>query len=108
MNIHMKKIFLFCLFCGTMATSFAQKETFDLTTYSAPKAWKKETSETAIQFSKEDAAKGTYCMITLFKAVPGTANSKENFDLTWTSVVKEMVTDATPRKCRHLKLITPA
>ncbi|HEY6062687.1 MAG TPA: hypothetical protein VIV35_03705, partial [Chitinophagaceae bacterium] len=48
-----------------------------------------------VQFSKEDAAKGTYCLITLYKAAPGTANSKENFDLAWTSIVKEMVTVST-------------
>ncbi len=71
---------------------FAQKEIFDLTTYTPPKGWKKQSGESAILFSKEDAAKGTYCMITLYKAVPGTANAKENFDLAWSSVVKEMVT----------------
>ena len=60
------------------------------------KTWKQEKTEAAIQFSKEDAAKGTYCLITLYKAVPGTANSKENFDLAWASLVKEMVTVSTP------------
>ena len=92
----MKKIILLCAFCISVATSFAQKETFDLTTFSLPKGWKKQPAGTAIQFTKQDAAKGTYCMITLFKAVPGMSNAKENFDLTWTSVVKEMVTVATP------------
>ena len=61
-------------------------------TYTVPKDWKKQTVEGAVQFSKEDDAKGIYCLITLYKAVPGTANSKENFDLAWASVVKEMVT----------------
>lgn len=73
-------------------TVLAQKETFDIATYTAPKAWKKQLTEGAVQFSKEDAAKGTYCLITLFKSVPGTASPKENFDLAWTSIVKEMVT----------------
>ncbi len=88
----MKKIFLLCFLCVCVATSFAQKETFDLTTYTAPKAWKKLPAENAIQFTKEDTAKGTYCLITLYKSVPGTANAKENFDLAWSSLVKEMVT----------------
>ncbi|MBI5856995.1 MAG: hypothetical protein HZB42_05020 [Sphingobacteriales bacterium] len=91
----MKKTILFTFFCTSVATVFAQKETFDLATYTAPKGWKKQPAESAVQFSKEDAAKGTYCLITLYKAVPGTANSKENFDLAWTSVVKEMVTVST-------------
>jgi hypothetical protein len=88
----MKKTILLCALCSLLVNSFAQKETFDLTTYTAPKGWKKQLAESAVQFSKEDAAKGTYCLITLYKSVPGTANSKENFDLAWASVVKEMVT----------------
>ena len=88
----MKKIFLLSFLSVSMATIFAQKQTFDIATFTPPKGWMKQTSENAFQLSKEDEAKGIYCMITLFKAVPGTANSKENFDLAWTSVVKEMVT----------------
>jgi len=93
----MKKIMLICfwsLFAMVMFSSclHAQKETFDLATYTAPEGWKKQQAESTIQFSKEDAAKGTYCLITLYKAVPGTANSKDNFDLAWNSLVKEMVT----------------
>ncbi len=88
----MKKIILLCALCAFIGNTFAQKETFDVTTYTIPKGWKKQPAESAVQFSKEDAAKGTYCIITLYKAVPGTSSSKENFDLAWASVVKEMVT----------------
>ena len=91
----MKKIFVSCLAGVFAIAAFAQKETFDITTYTAPKGWKKTAAASAIQFSKEDATKGTYCMITLYKAIPGTANPKENFDLAWASVVKEMVTVST-------------
>ena len=74
------------------ASVMGQKQSFDLTTFTPPKGWKKQAAESAVQFSKEDATTGAYCLITLYKAVPGTANSKENFDLAWTSIVKEMVT----------------
>ncbi|MBK8952629.1 MAG: hypothetical protein IPM85_10450 [Chitinophagaceae bacterium] len=77
-------------------SSIAQQQTFDIVSYTMPNGWNKQVTESTIQFSKEDATKGTYCMITLFKSVSGTANSKENFELTWTSVVKEMVTVSTP------------
>ncbi len=91
----MKKIIFLCALCALVGNTFAQKEIFDLTTYTTPKGWKKQPAESAILFSKEDVAKGTYCMITLYKAVPGTVNSKENFDLAWESLVKEMVTVTT-------------
>lgn len=88
----MKKIILLIIFCITVKMLTAQTESFDLATYTAPRAWKKQTTETVVQFSKEDAAKGTYCLITLYKAVPGTASSKENFEMGWATLVKEMVT----------------
>ncbi|MBK6938016.1 MAG: hypothetical protein IPH18_14900 [Chitinophagaceae bacterium] len=87
----MKKISLLFPFVLSVLFSYAQTETFDITMYKAPKGWKKEKSESAIQFSKEEAAKGTYCMISLLKSVPGTTNSKENFEAAWETVVKGMV-----------------
>lgn len=91
----MKKTILLCALCVFVGNAFAQKETFDITTFTPPPGWKKQAAESAVQLSKEDVAKGTYCLITLYKAVPGTSNSKENFDLAWTSIVKEMVTVST-------------
>ena len=88
----MKKLFILFISCLALQTVFAQKETFDITTYTAPDKWKKETSASSIQFTKEDKANGSYCIIMLFKALPAAATTKESFDLTWTSVLKEMVT----------------
>ena len=91
----MKKTLLFFLVSIFTATLFAQPQNFDITTFTPPKGWKKVVTESAVQISKEDAAKGTYCLITLYKMVPGTTNSKHNFDMAWTSVVKEMATVST-------------
>ena len=65
----------------------AQKEIFDIATYSIPQGWKKQTSESTLQFTKEDANKDSYCAITLFKSMPSTATVAENFDLDRKSVV---------------------
>jgi len=86
----MRYLLYSCLFFIQLSAA-AQNETFDISTYTPPKGWKKDKSDSAVQFSKEDAAKGTYCMITLLKAVPGTASSRENFDAAWDNVVKGMV-----------------
>lgn len=77
-------------------TAFSQPQTFDITTYTAPKAWKKQTTESTVQFSKEDEAKGGYCIIMLLKSIPGTTDSKANFDAAWETVVKEAVTVTAP------------
>jgi hypothetical protein len=78
------------------AAAMAQQQHFDIASFTPPKAWTKQTTESSVQFSKEDAAKGTYCLISLLKAVPGTANGKENFDAAWDNVVKQMVTVSAP------------
>ena len=75
------------------ANALAQStETFDLATFKPPTAWKKQTSENAVRFSKEDAATGASCLIILSRAIPGTPDSKVNFDAAWESLVRGMVT----------------
>jgi hypothetical protein len=86
----MKQIFLFILLTGY--TKLFAQQSFDITNYKAPIGWKKQTSESFVQFSKEDATSGAYCMITLMKSIPGGPDSKENFDAAWSTIVKEMVT----------------
>lgn len=88
----MKKIILFCLLCLCLEKSFAQKQSFDLATFTLPKGWKKQVTENAMHLSKEDKATGNYCLIILYKSIPGAATPSENFNLAWTSLVKEMVT----------------
>jgi hypothetical protein len=77
-------------------SSLAQTlDTFDIATFQPPRNWHKQTSQNSIQISTEDKANGTYCHITLFKSLPGTNNSKENFNAAWQMVVKELVTVST-------------
>lgn len=70
-------------------------QTFDIITFSPPKGWGKKNSENAVQFTTQEAAKGTYCIITLMKSVPGTDNSKQNFNTTWQKAVKETMNVST-------------
>lgn len=86
----MKKLLLLCVFTMSYMTMKAQKQTFDIATYIPPKGWKKQTTASAIQFTKEVAAKGTYCTIILYKAIPGKADPKENFKLAWETLIPEI------------------
>ena len=88
----MKKIIVVFLFYFFVAKIFAQKQTFDLATFTLPKGWNKQEGKDALQLSKKDATKSTYCLITLYKSIPAKAKAKENFDMAWASLVKEMVT----------------
>jgi hypothetical protein len=86
----MKPLILLALLMATI-NAFAQQQTFDIITFTAPKAWEQKPAEAGIQFITEDTATGGYCVITLYKSTPATADAKENFDLAWTGLVKEML-----------------
>src|SRR4051812_19147406 len=88
----MKRILLLSLLVVLAEGTFAQKQIFDVTTYTSPKGWEEKVGKDALQLLMQDATKNTYCLITLYKSTAGTASSKENFDLAWASLVKEMVT----------------
>jgi len=80
-----------CILTLTISSLAQAPETFDIATFQPPKGWSKQAGQNSIQISTEDKAAGTYCLITLFKSLPGTPNSKENFDAAWQTVVKGLV-----------------
>jgi len=90
----MKKLFLVALLFSTFAIlcPAQNNETFDIATFRSPPNWKKQASQTTLQISTEDKSKNTYCLITLFKSIPGLGDPKENFDAAWQTIVKEAVT----------------
>lgn len=91
-TISMKKtLFLIVWVLSLSTSSFAQpSETFDIAAFQPPKGWNKQAGPDSVQFAIED--KGNYCLIMLFKSVPGLSSPKENFDAAWSTIVKEAVT----------------
>src|SRR5688500_5858594 len=84
-----------CLLSFSVYSLAQTSETFDIATFQSPKNWHKRASESSIQFSTEDKATGIYCLITLFKSIPGSGDSKENFNIAWEKVVKGVVNVST-------------
>jgi len=80
---------IFGLFVA-IPTLSQQSENFDILKFSLPKGWQTEVDKDSFQLGKEDANGGV--LLTIFKSVPATENSKENFSLAWESLVKPMVT----------------
>ena len=90
------KTLLLSLLVIISTTVQAQKQTFDVATYSLPKGWDKEITGSSVLLSIEDPGKDTYCFIQLYKLLPGSADSKANFDDAWETIVKKTVTIASP------------
>ena len=89
-------LFLIICFLPFSTASFAQtSETFDIATFRPPANWNKQATQNSVQLSTEDKASGAFCLITLFKSLPGTNKSAEDFDSAWKTVVKGMVNTST-------------
>jgi hypothetical protein len=70
----MKKIFLLSVLCFFVGIAFAQKETFDIVTYTPPNGWKKEVTANTTNYIISNKTKNIWCQLgivesTIAKAV---------------------------------------
>ena len=82
---------ILCLVSFYIGSVGQAPESFDISTFRSPKGWNKEATQNSVQISTEDKANGTYCLITLYKSLPGLGSPKENFNAAWQTIVKEAV-----------------
>jgi hypothetical protein len=92
----MKRLILAAICLATLSLStFAQApESFDIATFRSPAGWKKQATQNAVQISTAEG--DSFCLITLFKALPALGSANDNFQTSWDTVVKETVTVASP------------
>lgn len=83
----MKKILLLCIVCATAVISFAQKETFDLITYTAPKSWKKEVTENIISYTIINKQTNNWCRINIVKSTISKGSIEQDFESEWRELV---------------------
>lgn len=93
----MKTTILFLLIILSTGFTFAQKETFDLVSYTPVKGWKKEQTDKSISFSNIEQQKNTFCVISIYKSLEGGADSKNNFDNSWQKIVQEPLGAGNPK-----------
>ena len=81
-----------CLLSFSLSVFVQAQETYDISTFRSPKGWTKQAGPNAILFSTEDKAAGTYCLVTVYKSIPGLTSPKENFNAAWQTIVAGAVT----------------
>ena len=88
----MKKLNLFPILILALLAStnaIAQVEKFDIVTYTPPKDWTINKTTGALQFSKEDKANKTFCLITVYRSMDAGPDSRANFLASWKALVNE-------------------
>lgn len=95
----MKRALLALVCIGVLwQQSFSQSaDKFDIATFRSPAGWTKQVTDNSIQFSTEDKAKNTFCLITLFKSMPSLGSAKEDFDAAWSTIVTDSVGKSSPQ-----------
>jgi len=83
------KLIVLVLFLQFGCNVFAQKQSFDIASFTISAGWKKQKADKVLQLIKENKTTGGYCIINVYKAMDATDNAKENFDAAWESLVKE-------------------
>jgi hypothetical protein len=79
----MKKTILFCFLCVSLWTAFAQKQTFDLITYTPPKEWKKEEKKNVIVYTKVDNKTKKWCQIGVYKSTASKGTIEDDLHSEW-------------------------
>ncbi|HLA94827.1 MAG TPA: hypothetical protein VK612_03835 [Pyrinomonadaceae bacterium] len=68
-------------------SSFGQVEKLGIVQYTPVSGWTKTPKENVVAFSRMDQSAGTFCIITLYGATPGTGTSQGDFTREWNNLV---------------------
>lgn len=79
----MKIIALLSLLISFTATSFAQKQTYDLVSFTPPQGWTKEEKQNVIVYSKVDKKTKTWCQIGVYKSTVSKGNIEDDLQSEW-------------------------
>mgnify|MGYP001171482090 CR=1 FL=1 len=81
---------LFILVLSIISNLFCSQEKFDIVTFQPPKNWAKSSTAETLTFSKDDT-NGNFCVMTLYKSIEAGNDAKKNFDISWKSLVQEIL-----------------
>jgi len=73
------------------ASALAQKQVFDVLTYTIPKGWDKAETSQGIQLSTTNDGQGNYAAAIILRSTATTAPARDNFNNSWNKLVKGTV-----------------
>ncbi|HEY0355707.1 MAG TPA: lipocalin family protein, partial [Flavisolibacter sp.] len=79
----MKKILALCLLNSFAILLFAQKQTYDLVSYTPPAEWKEETKNNLTSYTITDSKKNTWCQVFIVKSTTSKGSIEKDFESEW-------------------------
>ncbi len=94
----MKNIISLCFFFAFAASVFAQKETFDMVTYTSPAGWEKKVTENIITYSTINKTNKSWCQVGLIRSTNSKGSIEQDFESEWQEfIVKNYKPTGTPQ-----------
>ncbi|MFZ4771431.1 MAG: hypothetical protein ACOYLO_14705 [Ferruginibacter sp.] len=92
----MKKIGFLSLFLFVSIVLFAQKETFDITSYTAPNGWNKEEKKNVVSYKIINQQKKTWSQIGIYRSMTTKGSAAKDFEREWQELIVNTykITDA--------------
>jgi hypothetical protein len=82
------KQFLILLALSTFCTQvLAQKETYDVVSYIAPKGWQKETGDNTIAYTLTNTKTKSWCRISIIRSTASEGDITKDFDKEWQDII---------------------
>ncbi|MGZ5220133.1 MAG: hypothetical protein ACXWC7_08645 [Chitinophagaceae bacterium] len=79
----MNKILLCCFLNLSVLTSMAQKQTYDLVSYTPPSGWKNEVKNNLTSYSITNSKKNSWCQIFIVKSTISKGSIETDFESEW-------------------------
>jgi hypothetical protein len=87
----MKTIISFILLVITVSMFAQQKETFDLAAFIVPDGWQKVIKDNdAIGYTINNAQKGSYCQIAIYRSMKSLGNIQSDFEEEWKVLIADV------------------
>jgi len=84
---NMRTVLTILVFILSATAVSAQKETFDLITYTAPGSWTKETGESAVSYFSINKKNKSWCRISVYKSTVSKGSIESDFQSEWNILV---------------------
>src|SRR3954463_284028 len=100
----MKTIILFSAFCFTTTIVFAQKQTYDLVSYTPPSGWKTEVKTNMTAYTKTDKKKNKWCQVFIVKSTISKGSIEADFESEWQDLAVKNYNPSEAPVCRDTEL----
>ena len=82
-----RSVLLSVFMAAFFVNAFAQTETFDIATYTAPAGFKKDSKQDVVNYININETKGSFCVIAIYASKASSGNAEKDFSNEWKDLV---------------------